>query len=332
MNSETKNCPNCKGALTEARQFNLMFQTHVGAVVDNSSVAYLRPETCQSIFTAFKHVQTVTRLLPPFGVAQVGKSFRNEITPRNFIFRSREFEQMELEFFVHPTESEMDKWYQYWQAERLAWFCELGIRRDKLRIRPHEKDELAHYAKGCVDVEYEFSFGWSELEGIANRATYDLGQHMKVSGKDLQVFDQAKNEKYTPAVVECSVGVDRTFLVLLADAYAEEEVEGETRTVLRLSPKIAPVKAAVLPLSKKLGETAQKIAADLRQAFPTEYDEAGSIGKRYRRQDEIGTPFCVTYDFDSETDHKVTVRSRDAMTQERVGIDQVIRYLKDRLA
>lgn len=331
LEPNTKNCPSCKGELTEPRQFNLMFQTHVGAMQDSSSVAYLRPETCQSIFTEFRNVQTVSRLRPPFGIAQIGKSFRNEINPRNFIFRSREFEQMEVEFFVYPEESEMNTWFEKWQIERLKWFVDLGVSREKLRIRPHAEDELAHYAKGCVDVEYLFPFGWSELEGIANRSNYDLTQHMTVSGKDLQVFDPERNEKYTPAVVECSVGVDRTFLTVLADAYAEEEVKGEMRTVLRLASHIAPVKAAVLPLSKQLSEASLALVHDLKKHMVCDYDDAGSIGKRYRRHDEVGTPFCVTYDFDSATDQKVTVRHRDTMAQERIALDQLVTYLRERV-
>lgn len=327
----TIQCPSCKGELTEPRQFNLMFQTHIGAMQDSTSVAYLRPETCQSIFTEFKNVQAASRLKPPFGIAQIGKSFRNEITPRNFIFRSREFEQMELEFFVYPEEGEMQRWYETWQRERLQWFYDLGIRRDKLRIRPHAPDELAHYAKGCVDIEYELPMGWSEIEGIANRSNYDLTQHMTVSGKDLQFFDQEKNEKYTPAVIECSVGVDRTFLTVLADSYCEEDVKGETRVVLKMAPHIAPVKAAVLPLSKQLAEPCLAIARDLRKRFVCDYDDAGSIGKRYRRQDEIGTPLCITYDFESQTDQKVTVRHRDSMTQDRIAIDHIDRYLNDQI-
>jgi glycyl-tRNA synthetase len=321
------------GELTEVRQFNLMFETHVGALKDASSIAYLRPETCQSIFTNFKHVQTVSRQKIPFGIAQVGKSFRNEITPRNFIFRSREFEQMELEFFIHPDEREGQKWYEYWVSERLQWFYDLGIRKENLRLREHSRDELAHYAKGCTDVEYQFPFGWSELEGIANRSNYDLNQHIKFSGKDLSYFDDERKEKYVPAVIETSLGVDRTFLTALSDAYTEEKVEGEDeeRIVLRFSPKIAPYKAAVFPLSKKIAEPARRLEQDLRRSYKTDLDEVGSIGKRYRRHDEIGTPFCITYDFQSEEDHQVTVRERDTMKQERISMDQVKGYLEERL-
>ncbi len=326
-----------EGELTEVRQFNLMFQTHVGAVRDESAIAYLRPETCQSIFTNFKNVQTVSRQKIPFGIAQIGKSFRNEITPRNFIFRSREFEQMEMEFFIHPNPEEGQKWYDYWVAERSQWFVDLGIRKEKLKNREHAKDELAHYAKGCTDVEYEFPFGWSELEGIANRSNYDLSQHHQFSGKDLSYFDDERKEKYTPAVIETSLGVDRTFLTVLCDAYGEEKVASEDgkseeeRIVMRFAPHLAPFKAAIFPLSKKLGEPVRRLEKDLRAEFSTDYDEVGSIGKRYRRHDEIGTPFCITYDFDSETDHQVTIRDRDSMKQDRVAIDQVKNYLRDKI-
>jgi len=319
------------GELTEVRQFNLMFETFVGALRDDSSRAYLRPETCQSIFTQFKNVQIVSRQKIPFGIAQIGKSFRNEITPRNFIFRSREFEQMEMEFFVKPEEAEMQRWYEYWVAERFQWFLDLGIKPEKLRKRVHAQDELAHYAKGCTDVEYEFPFGFSELEGIANRSNYDLSQHIKTSGKDLSYFDDETKEKYVPAVVESSLGVDRTLLTVLADAFAEDEVEGESRVVMRFSPAVAPVKVAVFPLSRKLAEPAMKLEKSLRKQYVTDYDDVGSIGKRYRRNDEIGTPLAITYDFQSEEDKQVTIRDRDSTKQERVSIDQVEKYLKDHL-
>ena len=324
-------CPECGGELTEARQFNLMFQTHVGASQDSSSIAYLRPETCQSIFTQFKNVLTTSRQKIPFGIAQIGKSFRNEITPRNFIFRSREFEQMELEFFIRPTDAEGKKWYEYWKAERLKWFYDLGIKKENLRQREHTKDELAHYARACVDVEYNFPIGWSELEGIADRSNYDLSQHMKFSKKDLQYFDDETKEKYVPAVVECSVGVDRTFLTILCDAFAKDVIEGEERIVMRFAPHIAPFQAAVFPLSRKLNEPARSLEKDLRKTIQTDFDDVGSIGKRYRRHDEIGTPFCITYDFQSEEDHQVTVRDRDTTKQDRIAIDQVGNYLKDKL-
>ncbi|MFH0800357.1 MAG: glycine--tRNA ligase [Pseudomonadota bacterium] len=325
---EKGKCPECGGELTEAREFNLMFQTHVGAIADSASLAYLRPETCQSIFTQFKNVQATSRQKVPFGIAQIGKAFRNEITPRNFIFRSREFEQMEMEFFCH--ESEASRWFEHWVAERFDWFKSIGVKPGKLRLRPHEQRELAHYAKECTDVEYEMPFGWSEMEGIANRSNYDLTQHMNISGKDLTYFDDARKEKYVPHVIETSVGVDRTALAVLADAYREEDVKGEKRVVLGLDPSIAPVQAAVLPLSGKLGEPAKKLELDVRKHFVSEYDDAGSIGKRYRRHDEIGTPFCVTYDFDSENDHAVTVRDRDSMQQERIPIDSAVEFLRNK--
>lgn len=331
LEAGAKNCPECKGELTEARQFNLMFKTFVGAREDATEVAYLRPETCQSIFTQFKNVQVTSRQKVPFGIAQIGKSFRNEITPRNFIFRSREFEQMEMEFFIRPTDEEGQKWYEYWKQERLQWFYDLGIKKEKLRLREHAKDELAHYARGCVDVEYEFPMGFSELEGIANRSNYDLTQHMQFSKKDLQYFDDESKERYTPAVIECSVGVDRTFLTVLCDAFTKDTVEGEERIVMRFAPHIAPIKAAVFPLSKKLAEPARALERDLRKKFTTDYDDSGSIGKRYRRHDEIGTPFCITYDFESENDKQVTIRTRDTTQQERVSIDKVTEYLNDRI-
>jgi glycyl-tRNA synthetase len=324
--SETK-CPECGGQLTDAREFNLMFQTFVGATQDNQSIAYLRPETCQSIFTQFKNVQVSSRQKVPFGIAQIGKAFRNEITPRNFIFRSREFEQMEMEFFCHESESET--WFDYWVNERYEWFKSVGVKPDRLRLRPHEHKELAHYAKACMDVEYEMPFGWSEMEGIANRTNYDLENHMRESGKDLTYFDDARKEKYLPHVIETSVGVDRTALAILADAYREEEVKGETRVVMGFDPSIAPVQVGVLPLSAKLSEPVRALEKDLRKYFTSEFDVAGSIGKRYRRHDEIGTPFCVTYDFESETDKAVTVRHRDTMKQDRVAIDKLVEYLRD---
>lgn len=321
----------CGGELTAPRSFNLMFKTYVGPVEENANVAYLRPETCQSIFTQFKNVQVTSRQKVPFGIAQIGKSFRNEITPRNFIFRSREFEQMEMEFFIHPDEAEGIKWYEYWRAERLNWFYKLGVRKEKLRLREHEKTELAHYAKACVDVEYEFPFGWSELEGIANRSNYDLSQHIKFSKKDLSYFDEAKKEKYVPAVIESSVGVDRTLLTLLCDAYHTDTVGGEERVVMRFAPHMAPFQVAIFPLSGKIAEGAIKIKNDLKKKFSVDYDDTGSIGKRYRRHDEIGTPFCVTYDFQSVEDQKVTVRHRDTTKQDRVEISQLEKYLEDNI-
>ena len=335
VRGDGKSCPGGGGDPPAPRQFNLMFKPFVGPVEEETSVAYLRPETCQSIFTEFKNVQVTSRQKLPFGIAQMGKSFRNEITPKNFIFRSREFEQMEMEFFVKPADS--GRWYEYWVAERLRWYHDLGIRKDSLRTRPHSKDELAHYAKGCTDIEYKFPWNWGELEGIADRGDYDLSQHMKVSGKDLSYFEDETKEKFVPGVVECSAGVDRTFLVMLIDAYHEEEAptaeagETESRIVLRFKPSMAPFAAAIFPLSKKLGEPARRLEHELRRQFPTDYDEVGSIGKRYRRHDEIGTPFGITYDFDSEKDQKVTIRDRDTMKQDRIGLDQVSSYIGERL-
>lgn len=328
---ETKKtaCPECGGDLTDARQFNLMFQTHVGATTDSGSVAYLRPETCQSIFTQFKNVCTVSRQKIPFGIAQIGKAFRNEITPRNFIFRSREFEQMEMEFFCHEKEAE--KWFEYWVSERINWFYGLGLKKASLHLRPHRKDELAHYAKSCTDVEFDMPFGTSELEGIANRTNYDLSQHIKCSGKDLSWFDEATKERFVPHVIETSVGVDRTMLAVLVDAYREEDVKGEMRVVMGFHPALAPYQAAVFPLSGKLEAPAHNLEHDLRKYFVTDFDDVGSIGKRYRRHDEIGTPYCITYDFQSEEDHAVTIRDRDSMQQDRVAMDKVMEYLKGKI-
>jgi glycyl-tRNA synthetase len=320
-------CPECGGELTEPRDFGLMFKTFMGPVEDESAVVYLRPETCQSIFTHFQNIVTSTRLTVPFGVAQIGKAFRNEITVRNFIFRSREFEQMEMEFFCRPEDT--GRWYEYWIDRRLRWYTEiLGIRRENLRLRPHEKSELAHYAAGCTDIEYRFPFaggeGFGELEGIADRTDYDLSAHMNSSGKDLRFHDTLTGEKFVPHVVETSGGVGRTFLAVLLDAYRTEEVEGRERVVLSLDRKLAPVKVAVLPLSRKLSEEAEKIEQALRPHWPVLFDVTGSIGKRYRRNDEIGTPFCITLDFDSLTDRKVTIRDRDSLGQIRVDIDNIV--------
>ena len=325
-----KECPNCGGELTEPREFGLMFETHVGATKDSQSIAYLRPETAQAIFVNFRNVQMTTRLKVPFGIAQRGKAFRNEVTPRNFTFRSREFEQMEMEFFVH--ESEERQWFDYWREARMQWYLDLGVREERLRFREHDADELAHYARYTTDVEYEFPFGWQELEGIANRGNFDLSMHNEHSGKDQTYFDEARQEKYVPSVIEISAGLDRTVLTVLADAFAVDDVDGEERTVLRLAPHIAPRQVAVFPLSKKIGEPARKLADDLQRRFNVLYDEQGSIGKRYRREDEVGTPFCVTFDFDSLDDGKATVRDRDTMEQERVALDEIAEYLADRLA
>ena len=324
-------CPDCGGELTESRKFNLMFKTFLGPMEDTSTQVYLRPETAQGIFVNFNNVLNSTRMRPPFGIAQIGKAFRNEITPGNSLFRLREFEQMELEYFVPPAE-EM-KWLDYWKEERLRSYLGLGIQREKLRLRQHGQEELAHYARGAFDVEYEFPFGWSELEGIAARGDFDLAAHQKASGRDLSFFDDLKRERYLPHVVEPSAGVDRTMLTLLIDAYREEVVRGEQRVVLKLHQSIAPVQVAVLPLSRKepLSTTALKVAHELRPFFRTEYDDTQSIGKRYRRQDEIGTPFAVTVDFDTINDQAATIRSRDDMTQVRVPLNDLRSALQERL-
>ncbi len=315
--------------LTSAREFNLMLGTRIGAEQGTAAQAWLRAETCASIFTGFKRVRDAARQKVPFGIAQVGKAFRNEINPRNFTFRSREFEQAELEFFCHPDEGE--KWFEYWKEQRIAFHKGLGFGEAKLRLRPHEKDELAHYARAALDVEYLFPFGWQEIEGIHDRGQYDLARHSEFSGKDLSEFDEASKARYTPAVIETSIGIDRTVLALLCNGYREEEVSGEQRTVLGISPALAPIQVAVLPLSKKLAEPARNVAADLRRIANVFYDDSGNIGRRYRRQDEVGTPFCVTYDFESADDEKVTVRERDSMQQERVSMDGLRGYLQGRL-
>ncbi len=319
------------GEFTEARQFNLMFKTFMGPVEDSSTQVYLRPETAQGIFVNFANILNSTHRRPPFGIAQIGKAFRNEITPGNSIFRLREFEQMELEYFVPPTE-EM-KWLDYWKEQRLNWYAGLGIRREHLRLRAHDKNELAHYARGAFDVEYEFPFGWSELEGIAARGDYDLSAHQRASGKDLTYFDDIIRERYLPHVVEPSGGVDRSMLTLMIDAYHEEQVRDEQRVVLRFHPSIAPVQVAILPLSRKepLVATAQRVEHELRPHLRTEYDDTQSIGKRYRRQDEIGTPFAVTIDFETATDQSATIRSRDEMSQVRVPLTGLRQALEERL-
>jgi glycyl-tRNA synthetase len=321
--------PNCD--LTEARAFNLMFETTIGPVAGEGSTVYLRPETAQGIFVDFPQVMQTARKKPPFGIAQIGKSFRNEITPGNFIFRTREFEQMELEYFVPPGEA--PKWFEYWTAERVRWYTGLGIRPDHLQLRPHGADELSHYSSQTSDVEYRFPIGWSELEGIANRGDFDLVQHAKFSGKKLEYFDSASGERYVPHVIEPSAGADRATLAFMVDAYDEEEVEGETRTVLRLHPRLAPIKAAVLPLVRKDGlpELAREAYEALRRRVQAEYDEGGSIGRRYRRQDEIGTPWSVTVDHQTTEDRTVTLRDRDSLEQERIAIDDLPDEIERRL-
>ncbi|OGY55358.1 MAG: glycine--tRNA ligase [Candidatus Buchananbacteria bacterium RIFCSPLOWO2_01_FULL_56_15] len=335
-----KVCPECGGELTEPRRFNLMFKTFMGPLEEASSVVYLRPETAQGIFVNFKNVRDTMRPKLPFGIAQIGKAFRNEITPGNFIFRTREFEQMECEYFCHPREA--DRWYDYWRQERFNWYVDvLGINKKKLRLRDHKRDELAHYAKACADVEYQFPFsGWSELEGIANRQDFDLKQHATFSGQDLEVTDEA-GKKFTPYVIEPSAGADRATLTVLVDAYTEVEGGRTTTTesnkelevVMRFDKKVAPIKVAVLPLSKKetLARPAREIFDALRSRWTCTYDEVASIGRRYRRQDEIGTPYCVTVDFETLEDKKVTVRDRDSMKQERIGIEELEDYFKDNL-
>src|SRR4051812_44392395 len=310
--------PHCD--LTEARDFNLMFETTMGPVKDSGATVYLRPETAQGIFVNFKNVLQFSRKKPPFGIAQVGKSFRNEITPGNFIFRTREFEQMEMEFFVPPDEAE--RWYEHWKQARYDWYKQLGIRSDHLRLREHDPDELSHYSSATADVEYLFPIGWSELEGIANRGNFDLTQHATYSGEKLEYLDPQTKERYVPHVIEPAAGADRATLAFLVDAYDEEEVAGEQRTVLKLHPRLAPVKVAVLPHVRKDGlpQLAQEVYASLRGRMQGEYDEGGSIGKRYRRQDEIGTPYCVTVDHQSLEDGTATLRDRDTLEQERVAI------------
>ena len=332
-------CPNCGNgpAWTDPRHFNLMFKTYMGPVEDSAHIVYLRPETAQGMFVDFMTVQSTSRRKIPFGIAQQGKSFRNEITPGNFVFRTREFEQMEMEFFVKPGTD--DEWHDYWLEERMRWYTDLGMRAENLRLREHGEDELSHYAKRTFDIEYNFpSMGWSELEGIANRTDFDLKAHAEHSGQDLSYFDSETDERYVPYVIEPAVGVERPTFAFLIDAYAEEEAPTasgklEKRVVLKLDSRLAPSKVAVLPLSKHadLTPVAEKLAADVRKRFVTDFDVAGSIGKRYRRQDEVGTPFCVTIDFDTLSDNQVTVRDRDTMEQERIPVEGLVDFLSKRL-
>ena len=326
------------GTLTEPRAFNLMFITYVGALADEDSKAYLRPETAQGIFLNYKNVLDTMRVKVPFGIAQIGKSFRNEVTPRNFIFRSREFEQMEMEWFCHPDEAQ--QWFDYWKEQRMKWWKSLGVGDDNLRFRDHDKDELSHYAKagvGTVDIEYKYPFtdpGYGELEGIAHRTDFDLKAHQEASGQKMEYFDEATKQRFVPHVIEPASGLTRAVLVVLCEAYREEEVDGDTRTVLKFAPHLAPIKVAVFPLVKKDGmpERATAIYDDLRRDMTCFYDEGGAVGRRYRRQDEVGTPFCVTVDGQTADDGTVTVRDRDSMAQERVPADHLKRYLRDRLA
>ena len=324
-------CPSCgKHDFTDIRQFNLMFKTFQGVTEDAKNTIYLRPETAQGIFVNFKNVQRTSRKKMPFGIGQIGKSFRNEITPGNFTFRTREFEQMELEFFCEP-DTDLE-WFAYWKEFCIKWLKTLGIKDEELRARDHEKEELSFYSKATTDLEFLFPFGWGELWGIADRTDYDLTQHQNVSGEDMGYFDDEKAKKYIPYVIEPSLGADRVTLAFLCSAYDEEELaEGDMRTVLHFHPALAPVKVGVLPLSKKLSEGAEKIYTELSKYYNCEYDDRGNIGKRYRRQDEIGTPFCVTYDFDSQTDGAVTVRDRDTMEQERVKIEDLKTYLDKKM-
>ena len=327
-------CPSCgkSGTFTEARAFNLMFKTQAGPVEGAGADVYLRPETAQGMFINFKNILETSRKKPPFGIAQVGKSFRNEITPGNFVFRTREFEQMELEFFVPPDEAH--QWYEYWMKERFQWYLDLGIPEEKLRMRAHDDDELSHYSSGTSDVEFLFPWGWGELEGVANRGDFDLLQHAEHSGQKLEYFDQGTGERYVPHCIEPAAGATRSMMAFLMAAYDEEQVNDETRTVLRLHPRLAPYKIAVLPLSKKdtLLPKAEEVLALLQPHFMCDYDITQAIGKRYRRQDEIGTPYCVTIDFDSLEDDAVTVRERDSMEQERVTTGELVSYLTEQLA
>ncbi len=331
-------CPNCgKDAFTNPRNFNLMFKTYMGPVEDDTAAVWLRPETAQGIFVNFGNVQTTTRKKIPFGIAQIGKSFRNEITPGNFVYRTREFEQMEMEFFCKPGTDE--QWHDVWIKERLSWYTRYGVREENLRLREHEPDELSHYSKRTVDIEYAFPFtDWGELEGIANRTDFDLKRHSEFSGQDLSYFDQETNDRFIPYVIEPAAGADRATLAFLIDAFTEEEApsasgKSEKRTVLKLHKDLAPIKAAVLPLSRneKLVPPAREVAGPLREHWMIDYDDAGSIGRRYRRQDEVGTPYCVTVDFDSLEDKAVTVRDRDTMQQDRIKIDELVGYLGERL-
>jgi glycyl-tRNA synthetase len=326
-------CPSCgmRGTFTEPKQFNLMFRTHMGPVESEGNLVYLRPETAQGIFINYENVRRTSRLRLPFGIAQIGKAFRNEITPGQFVFRTREFEQMEMEYFCRPEESQ--KWFEYWQQERMRWYTDLGLASERLRLRPHDADELSHYSSGTSDIEYRFPWGWDELEGIASRTDFDLKAHAAASGEDLTYFDDATGERFYPYVVEPAAGATRTTFAFLIDAYTEDEVGGEKRTVLRLDRRLAPVKVAVLPLSKKgeLIAVAEKVADRLRPRWDVEVDVTQAIGRRYRRQDEIGTPFCVTVDFDSLDDDQVTVRDRDSMAQDRIPMASLVEYLSERL-
>ncbi|MCL2706068.1 MAG: glycine--tRNA ligase [Spirochaetaceae bacterium] len=328
-NVAAKKCPECGGPLTDSRKFNLMFKTYMGPIEDGGNLVYLRPETAQGIYVNFKNVVQTSRVKVPFGIAQVGKAFRNEITTKNFIFRTCEFEQMEMQFFIAPGED--DKWFDYWKNERWEYYKKLGIRQDKLRFHQHGPGELAHYAKVAYDIEYEFPMGWQELEGIHNRTDYDLSRHAEFSGKDMSYLDEATNKKFTPYIIETSAGLTRTVLTVLSDAYEEQQIEeGDTRVVMHFHPCVAPVKLGVFPLVKKdgLAEIAQKVEKDLSENFATFYDHGGAIGRRYRRQDEAGTPYCITVDYQTKEDNTVTLRYRDSMEQVRVKIAEIPDFIK----
>ncbi|MFH1891949.1 MAG: glycine--tRNA ligase [Candidatus Zixiibacteriota bacterium] len=318
--------------LTEPRMFNLMFKTFMGPVEEDSAIVYLRPETAQGIYVNFHNVLQPSRQRVPFGIAQIGKAFRNEITPGNFIFRTREFEQMEMQFFIHPSEDE--KWFEYWKEQRWQYYLDLGIQKEKLRTHDHGPDELAHYAKKAIDIEYEYPFGWKELEGVHNRTDFDLTRHAEHSGKDLRYYDDQRKEKFLPYIIETSAGCDRTLLTVLVDAYREEEVKGEMRVVLSIAPKLAPVKVGVFPLVKKDGmpEIALEIYHDLKQNFKCFYDDGGAVGRRYRRQDEAGTPYCITIDGQTKEDETVTLRDRDTMEQDRIKIADLKKLIIDKIA
>jgi len=330
-NQRSRRCPNCGGELTAPRNFNLMFKTHLGPVEDDASQVYLRPETAQGIYVNFKNVVQTSRVKIPFGIAQIGKAFRNEIVTKNYIFRTCEFEQMEMQFFVHPSEDE--KWFEYWKSQRMAYYAKLGIRPEKLRFKQHGPDELAHYAKNAFDIEFEFPFGWRELEGVHNRTNFDLTRHSEFSGKDLTYLDETSHERYLPFIIETSAGLTRSVLMALSDAYEEQvvESEGDVRTVLHFHPAIAPITVGVFPLVKKdgLAELAQSIEKELREEFTTFYDQGGAIGRRYRRQDEIGTPYCITIDYQTKEDNTVTLRFRDSMEQVRISVNELVSRIKD---
>ncbi len=330
-NLKNHKCPNCGGELTDPRNFNLMFKTHIGPVENDSGIVYLRPETAQGSYVNYRNILQSSRLKIPFGIAQVGKAFRNEITTKSFIFRTCEFEQMEMQYFIHPSEDK--KWFEYWKQERFNYYVDLGIREKKLRFNQHGPDELAHYAKVAYDIEYEYPFGWQEFEGIHNRTDYDLKQHTEFSGKDLRYLDESSKERYTPYIIETAVGLTRSVLVVLCDAYDEEEVEGEMRVVLRIHPKLAPITAGIFPLMKKdgLAERAREITEELKEDFSVFYDQGGAIGRRYRRQDEIGTPFCITVDYQTMDDGTVTLRFRDSMEQIRIKTAELVSRLREEM-